>query len=174
MDVDSCYLLGHVVKTRGLKGELKLLLDVDEPQQYKNLESVWLEEQHHNLVPFFIEQLSIEPSRVTAKFEDINDQPAAQALVGKKLYLPLDLLPTLKGDAFYYHEIIGYQLMDQNHGALGKIEQVYEAPLQDLISTNYKGKEVLIPITKAIVLNLDREEKVLHTNLPEGLLEVYL
>lgn len=174
MDVDSCYLLGHVVKTHGLQGELKLFLDVDDPQQYQNLESVWLEDHGQNLVPFFIERLSIEARKVTTKFEDVNDQPTAQDLVGRKLYLPLEKLPPLEGDAFYYHEIIGYQLMDKNHGALGKIQQVYEAPLQNLISTTYNDKEILIPITKAIVLNLDRKEKVMNINLPEGLLEVYL
>ncbi|MGI9545464.1 MAG: ribosome maturation factor RimM [Cyclobacteriaceae bacterium] len=174
MDVESCYLLGHVVKTHGLQGELKLFLDVDDPQQYKDLESVWLEDHGQSLIPFFIDRLLIEPRRVTARFEDVDDHSAAQALVGKKLYLPLDTLPPLEGAAFYYHDIIGYQLIDQKHGALGKVEQVYEAPLQDLISTTYRDKEVLIPITKAIIVGLDRKEKVMNISLPEGLLEVYL
>ena len=39
---------------------------------------------------------------------------------------------------------------------------------------DYKGKEVLIPVIPEIVLEADKEAKILNVNLPEGLLEVYL
>jgi 16S rRNA processing protein RimM len=38
---------------------------------------------------------------------------------------------------------------------------------------DYLGKEVLIPISRAIVLRADGATKTLHTNLPDGLLEIY-
>jgi hypothetical protein len=37
----------------------------------------------------------------------------------------------------------------------------------------YDGHEVLIPVHSNIVLSLDRNSKVVKTNLPDGLLDVY-
>jgi 16S rRNA processing protein RimM len=38
----------------------------------------------------------------------------------------------------------------------------------------YKSKEVLIPLIDEIVPKVDKKEKIVFTQLPEGLLEVYL
>jgi len=174
MEVDACYLLGHVVKTHGLKGEVSLFLDVDDPEQYNKLDSVWLEDQGSTMVPYFVESLMIETKKVTAKFEDIDDIASASNLVGKKLYLPLSTLPKLEGEAFYYHEINGYQVIDRALGALGVVAHIYEGTKQSLIGMTYQGKEVLIPVTKSILLGVDREKREISVSLPDGLLEIYM
>ena len=53
MRKDECYRLGHIVKTHGLKGAVTIELDVDYPEEYDEMESVFLE-QSGNLIPFFI------------------------------------------------------------------------------------------------------------------------
>ncbi|MBK6266755.1 16S rRNA processing protein RimM [Marivirga sp. S37H4] len=173
MKPSQCFQLGIVSRPHGLKGEVYVALDTDFPQEYAEMESVFLL-QNGKLVPFFIESLQIRGSEALIKFEEIDDKDAALSIKGLSLHLPLDQLPELDSDQFYFHEIIGYQIIDQNLGELGKVAQVYEAGHQDLIGMDYKEKEVLIPINDDIIISVDREKETMEVNLPDGLLELYL
>ncbi len=87
--------------------------------------------------------------------------------------MPLDTLEELEDDQFYYHEIQGFEVLDENLGLLGTVREVYSVATQNLIALDYQGSEVLIPIVEGIVLKADRQKKQVLVNLPEGLLEVY-
>ncbi|RYU97211.1 ribosome maturation factor RimM [Emticicia agri] len=174
MTKEDCYLLGKITKTHGLKGELAIWLDVDYPEDYEELDSVLLEIKGE-LVPHFVEEIQIRPNKSIIKFEDIDTIEEAQKLVNCDIYLPEDNLPELEDDdQFYYHEIISYDVIDEEKGKLGKVLAVYTSDRQDLIAMQYEGKEILIPIDDDIVKTVNREKKELYTNLPNGLLEVYL
>ncbi len=173
MKLNECYELGYVAKTHALKGEIQIVLDVDDPEEYEELDSFFILIKGQ-LVPHFIEKYNLQGNKAIVKLEDIHTIDAAKNLISCKLYLPLDNLPELDEDQFYYHEIIGYQIVDDQLGELGTIAAVYEMPGHDLLGMQYQGKEVLIPMTDAIVGNVDHEEEILHVNLPEGLLDVYL
>lgn len=173
MNIDACFLLGYIVKTHGVKGQVVAFFDVDYPEDYEDLESVFLEQQGR-LVPFFIE--SMEPQqkgRFIIRFEDIKTIEQAEKLRNTSLYLPLNELPELEEDQFYFHEVIGYQVVDENHGKLGLVREFYDLPQQQLMAMDYQGQEMLIPVMDEILLRADHNAKVLHVRLPEGLLEVY-
>ncbi|RAU83692.1 ribosome maturation factor RimM [Pontibacter arcticus] len=173
MNIDACFLLGYIVKTHGVKGQVVAFFDVDYPEDYEDLESVFLEQQGR-LVPFFIE--SMEPQqkgRFIIRFEDIKTIEQAEKLRNTSLYLPLNELPELEEDQFYFHEVIGYQVVDENHGKLGLVREFYDLPQQQLMAMDYQGQEMLIPVMDEILLRADHDAKVLHVRLPEGLLEVY-
>jgi 16S rRNA processing protein RimM len=173
MDISSCYQLGYVIKTHGLKGELTIYLDVDYPEAYTNLESV-LVEREDQLIPFFISSLRINGNKAVVALEGIEDIDEAEGFRSSKLYLPVTALPKLKDHQFYYHEIIGFKVEDKNLGALGEVKDVYDFPNQALVSMKYQGQEVLIPVRDEITTHVDRSKKVLFVDLPEGLLDIYL
>ena len=72
------------------------------------------------------------------------------------------------------HCIINFDVVDEQKGKLGKVTAIYTSEAQDLIAMAYENSEILIPVSDEIVKTVDREKKELYTNLPEGLLEVYL
>jgi 16S rRNA processing protein RimM len=57
---------------------------------------------------------------------------------------------------------------------LGVVKEIYELPAQDVLVMLYKGKDVMIPMTQEFVIRADKENKQMITNLPEGLVEMYL
>jgi 16S rRNA processing protein RimM len=173
MTKDDCYELGKVVKTHGLKGELSIYLDVDVPGEYEELDSL-LVEREGQLVPYFVEALNLQGQRAIVKLEEVNDITTASELVGCPLWLTLDNLPELDEDQFYYHEIVGYSVVDVESGPIGRVASVATLPHQDLLVVDHLGHEVLIPITDDIVLGHDAEAKTITVRLPEGLLDVYL
>jgi 16S rRNA processing protein RimM len=174
MHQDECYELGTIVKTHGLKGEVSCYLDVDAPEEYAQMDSVFIEIKK-KLEPYFIEKIQlIGGNRAIIKFEELNDLLAAEKIVHCKLYLPLDVLPDSDEEGYYLHEILNYGVVDTQKGQLGFISNIYEGAQQDLLGMTYQNKEVLIPLVDAIVLQVNHEEKTVEVNLPEGLLELYL
>ncbi len=175
MTKDDCYQLGHITKTHGVSGELVLYLDVDQPNEYADLETVLLEVKGQ-LVPYFIESIAIvKGSRAIVAFEDVDTIEQAERLINCPAYLPLaELEPITDETRFYFHEIVGFQVVDAEAGALGTVRGVYAMNAQDLIAMDYQGREVLIPINSDIVRTVDRANQKLNVALPDGLLDIYM
>jgi len=175
MKIDACYQLGYVQATHGLKGYVQVNLDVDDPKPYYQMESVFLSPPElGNLIPFFVEQVRPQGHKLLIKFEDYETIDQAKQLVGHALYLPLDFLPDLEPGSFYYHDLIGAQVNDQNLGVLGTIISIYDQTPQLVLGMEYQQKEVLIPYTEEVVQNFDRVNGKLMVTLPTGLLDIYL
>jgi len=165
--------LGTLSKTHGIKGDFHLYLDVDDPYEYEGLKSIFIQ-IGNDLVPYFVEDIQVRSNLNLISIEGINDIDSAKELVGSKLFLPISFLPKLKDDQYYYHEVVGYKVVDITFGSLGEVKEIYSTGAQDVIVMNYKSKEVLIPLTEEIVPKVDKKTKIVETNLPDGLLEVYL
>ncbi|MFV0249124.1 MAG: ribosome maturation factor RimM [Tenacibaculum sp.] len=174
MQKEHCFYLGKIVKKHGLKGELVVKLDTDDPELYKNLESVFVE-LNNNLIPFFIEKSSLSKGiMLRLKFENIKNQEDVQSIIGASLYLPLDSLPELTGNKFYYHQVIGFTIYDKIFGLVGRVKKIDDTSAQALFVVEAKGKEVLIPVTDHFIKNIDRERQIIEVSTPEGLIDLYL
>jgi 16S rRNA processing protein RimM len=177
MNIDNCFYLGVTQKIIGHKGELSFKLDVDSPSSYEGIPSVLIQiqEKDKTLVPFFIESATLQNNgNLRCKIEGIDDQAAAKSLVGKSLFLPLEVLPKLSGNKFYFHEVTGFAVFDQEKGELGIIDKVLEYPKSNLLSILKGDKEILIPITDETIVSVDRDNKLITTSAPEGLIDLYL
>ena len=174
MRKEECFYLGKIAKKFSFKGEVLIYLDTDEPELYENLESVFVEHNKH-LVPFFIETSSLHKNDfLRVRFEDVNNEEEADALVGNAVYLPLTMLPKLSGNKFYFHEVIGFEIEDQRLGVFGKIAAVNDTTAQPLFEVLNGAVEILIPMIDHFLVKIDRENKKVIMNLPEGLVEMYL
>lgn len=174
MTIKDCFFLGKIVKKYSFKGELLAKLDTDEPAIYENLDAIFID-LNSTLVPFFVEKSQLHKSNLLRlKFDDINNEEDAEALLKSDLYLPLDLLPKLEGDKFYFHEIINFQLVDENFGYVGIIRGVNDSTAQALLEVDREGIEILIPINDDFIKKIDRVNKNITVNTPEGLIELYL
>lgn len=174
MRKEECFYLGKIAKKFSFKGEVLVYLDTDEPEQYQNLESVFVE-FNKNLIPFFIETCHLHKGDfLRVKFEDVNTESEADEIVGCEVYLPLSLLPKLEGNQFYYHEVIGFEIEDQKLGIFGKIVSINDTAAQPLFEVLNGGVEILVPMIDQFLVKIDRENKKVIMNLPEGLVEMYL
>lgn len=177
MTLDDCYQLGSLGKPHGLKGFVVAFFDVDDLNDYRKLGSVLLEMPTvpGKLVPYEVEKFQPQAeSRVLLKLRGIDRIEDAEPLRNAKLWRPLAELPALKDDQFYFHDVVGYTVVDAQLGELGTVETFYELPQQDVLAMRYQGQEVLIPVVDELIQQADQAARKLFVNLPEGLLDVYL
>jgi 16S rRNA processing protein RimM len=175
MRKEDCYYLGKIVRKHSYKGELVVKLDTDEPELYNDLESVFVL-LNGDLIPFFIENCLLQKGdQLRVQFEDVRSEEAANTLLGAELYLPLEFLPELTGNKFYFHEVIGFLVEDSNFGLIGTIRAINDSTAQPVLMVeSADGKQLLIPLVDEFIVKVDRENCKMVVNTPEGLIDLYL
>ena len=174
MQKEDCFYLGKIVKKYSFKGELLIKLDTDDPSIYTKMESVFID-KNKSLIPFFIERSSLHKSTLLrVKFEDIDSEEDADKLLKSELYLPLEFLPQLTGNKFYYHEIVGFEAEDLSFGLVGIVKGVNDTTNQAILEIDRNGSEILIPLIDDFIKSVDRELKKIILEVPEGLIDIYL
>lgn len=174
MTKEECFYLGRIVSKFSFKGEVLIKLDTDDPESYLEMESVFVE-YDNNLVPFFIERSSLQKSNLLrVKFEEVDSEEDAEDLMKCDLYLPLNLLPELNEDQFYFHEIIGFTVEDVNYGTVGILTGINDTTSQALFEIEKNGKQILIPMNDEFLLKVDKKNKTITVKTPEGLIDLYL
>lgn len=174
MQKDDCFYLGKIVKKYSFKGEVLAKLDTDQPELYENLDSILIE-LRGNLIPFFIEHSQLHKSELLRlKFEEVDTEQDADSILKSHLYLPLEFLPKLEGDKFYFHEVIGFIIEDTNFGKVGTIKSINDSTSQALFEIDRDGLEILIPLNDEFIKKVDRDNKTILVETPEGLIDLYL
>ena len=173
MTKDTCFYVGKIVKTHGLKGEVTLRIDNEQFDEIEEL-NYFLLDINDKLIPYFVENITFHSNKSFVLFQDLKTLEVANQLVGISAYLPLDLLPEKDGNDFYSHEVVDFLVIDEEKGELGKVQEIIEYPTQSLIEIVINGKEVLIPIHDDIIQDVNREEKKIYIKAPNGLIDMYL
>ena len=102
------------------------------------------------------------------KDQSLSEQ--AKKLLKCDLYLPDNLLPKLKEDEFYFHEIVGYTAFDEEGKEVGEVVEIYDLPNNPVAEILVEGKEVLVPLN--LMIELDKKNKKLHIEIPDGLVDL--
>jgi len=174
MNKEDCFYLGKIVKKYSFKGEVLAKLDTDQPEIYENLDAIFLE-LRNNLVPFFIEKSQLHKSDLLRiKFEDVDTELDADSIMKSKMFLPLELLPKLEGNKFYFHEVINFTIEDINFGKVGIIKAINDSTAQALFEIDRDGMEILIPMNDEFIIKVDRDKKTILVETPEGLIDLYI
>lgn len=167
------FYLGKVTKHFGLIGEVSVFIDSDEPQKYYNMESVFFDIEGE-LIPFFIENIKIKSNnQLIIKFSDVDENNVNQ-LIGLEMYQPKTMLPELTGNKFYYHEVLHFEVIDEQRGKLGEINEILEYPAQAVFSILHPKGEILIPIVDEYIKKVDRENRIIEINAPSDLIDIYI
>lgn len=172
MKKEDCFYLGQVAKKYSFKGEVLLKLDTDEPEIYENLGAVFLD-MGRELIPYFVENSYLHKSNLLrVQFEDVDSEEEADAILKKDVYLPLEMLPKLQGDKFYFHEILGFEVVDKELGNIGRIDSVNDSTAQPLFIVHDTDSEILIPAVDDFIVKVDRKDKKIFVSIPEGLIDM--
>ena len=165
--------VGKFVATFGLQGELILKHALGKKTALKDLSVLFIEDKSGTQLPYFVVSARAKNhEEVFIKLEGVDSKEAAQLLTKKAAWF--------KKEDFekYAAPAASISLMDftviENGKALGNITEIIEQPHQVLCTVVIGGIEAYIPLHEETLLKIDRKNKAVHVNLPEGLLDIYL
>ncbi len=170
---DDFYYLGKITKLYSYEGKVTFYFDVDNVSEYEGLDAVFINVKG-DIIPFMIESIKFgKGNSATVKLLDIDTESDARQLLNSELYLPIETLPKLKGNKFYYHEVIGFEVWDQEKGYVGVIARIIEDSAQPIFEIKEGYNEILLPVVDHFIIELQREKKKIIVSFPDGLLELY-
>ena len=164
--------IGRLVATFGLNGELILRHHLGKKTSLKGLETLFIEKQKDELLPYFIQSTKIKNSEeLYIKVEGINSKEAARTLVQKQVWLPDEDFQKFPAKSSPI-SLLGFHIIHDNTD-LGEILEVIEQPHQVLCRISLDGKEALIPVHQETLKKIDKKTKQVMVELPEGLLDIF-
>lgn len=171
---DEILEIGKFFKTHGLKGELNAVLDVDD--DFLETDSPLIVDMEGIFVPFFPEFMRSKGAEAClVKLKGVDSQEEAQKFVNKTVYARRDDLEDYFGELPLAEDlkIVGYELIDDNSGPVGTIEDLDDSTENILLIVKRPdGTEVYVPFNEDFITMLDHAESKIHMNLPEGLVDL--
>lgn len=174
MDKQKFKKTGTITKVNRKTGEVTVLFARQQPDFELDTDFLFVEIDG-GLVPFFVaEEGAVSPEYFRVLFADWEAPGKAQRLVGCSVFVEEDETGEPYNDHPDWETIIGFEVIDENKGRLGKIADVFESSDQVLLQVFVDETEILIPFTDAYLPGIDMEQKIITLDLPDGLLELYL
>ena len=173
MNKKDFFYFGKIIKPHGVKNKFLAILDTNNPEHYRNIEIIFIEIDN-TLIPYFINHIRISGKQAIIELKDVDIDVITKLLVGSSLFLQKELLPKLSGNQFHSHELEGFSVHDKEKGNIGFIEEVVDMDYQAILKINFNDKEILIPVVDDIIKKIDRKNKRVEIETPDGLIDIYL
>jgi len=166
-------IVGDIVNTHGLKGEVKILSDSDfKTERFVKGNKFYILNKQKEI----IEQVILEHYRTHKNFDLLTflHKPTIQDVEHYKgLYLAIkkENARLLEEDEGYYHaEILACDIYNQHDEFIGNVYKIANTPAYDLWYIKRKQqKDLILPFTDNFVLDINVEDKKIVVNLIEGM-----
>ncbi|MDO4814131.1 MAG: ribosome maturation factor RimM [Gemella sp.] len=164
--------VGKIVNTHALKGELKIISSSDFIDERLEVGSELLITRGNQVVKeVIVESAREHKGAFLVKFEGIDSIEEAEKFKNLQLKVDEEHLEELEDGEFYFYEIIGCKVVDENDATIGEIVDILQTGANDVwVVKTDKNKEVLIPYIEDVVKKIDIENKVINIEVMEGLL----
>ncbi len=175
LEIKNYFPVGYIAKPHGLRGEM--VVEVEEGFEDILIESEFLlVEIEGGLVPFFISEDGINfrtDTSFSVIFEDIDSADQVRPLCGCKIYLSKEINRE-EETVDEFSELIGVTVFDAEKGELGPIIRVDDFHGNVVLTIEHGKHEILIPLSEDLITHHDVENRKLHLECPEGLIDLYL
>lgn len=157
------YLVGRIIGTHGIKGELKVKSDTSF-DRFKIGNKLYIEKQ----IPIIVNSVRIHKGMVLITVNDLKNINDVLEYVNKDIYVPHDR-SELKDGEYYYEDLIGLQCFNQINENIGVVNDLIEVPQGLILEIKKESKTFMVPYVKQFVKKIDLENKQMFIEEIEGL-----
>ena len=165
--------VGKIVNTHSLKGEVKVISSTDfEEERFKKGSKLLITRGNQLIREVVVQSYRNHKNFLLVKFEGIDSVEEAEKLKNLQIKIDSDEVGELEENEFYFHEIIGCQVFDENDRNLGEIIDILTPGANDVwVIKGENGREILIPYIEDVVKKIDITSKKVNIEVMEGLID---
>ena len=167
---ESLLEIGNIVGTHGLRGDLKVRLKSGDPDLLLTLKQISLRLPTGEMLTMDISRQVLHKGQVLLRLQGHDSINQVEQMVGSQVLLAEDLLPELDDDEYYWNQLEGLQVVDQERGAIGQLQDLFNSTAHDTYVVRGRFGEILIPAVQQFILGIDLEERIMQVALPEGMI----
>jgi 16S rRNA processing protein RimM len=142
---------------------------VETNNTFAELKFVYIEKSSGEKDRFSLRKIDVSGKILFVELEGIPDVELAQALVGCKVFLPEDMQEKLPEGEYYWRDIIGLDVYNEDDKYIGKIESVFPTGSNDVYVCKGEEREILLPAIAEVIRQIDLNRHVMTVRLLEGL-----
>ncbi|ACF14912.1 16S rRNA processing protein RimM [Chloroherpeton thalassium ATCC 35110] len=156
----NLFVVGEILKSRGLKGEVKVRVITDFPESFLERKSYYLGKTERDAHKVQVLAAKIHKGFAFLLLDGVDSVESADLLKGQFLFVDESQLMRVKGDFAYLHELIGLAVLDENEKLLGRLVDLQHMPSCDVYEIETADKQkVLIPAIDDFIVKVDVENK---------------
>ncbi len=167
--LDNLLEVGVVIGTHGLRGDLRIHPLPTGDLALPGAREVYLKDSKGLLTRYEAVRSSPHKQNILLRLAGLDNLAAIEPLLGSSVWMAKADLPDLDDDQFYWSDLEGLEVIDQQEGVLGRVVGMFATPAHEILEVDGPAGEILIPAVEPFLVRLDREKGQLHVNLPAGL-----
>jgi len=170
-------VMGRIVAPYGIYGWVKVQVSTESIDSLYDYPEWWIGREDNSTQPgiknspwqkYKVEHLKIHNDVLVAKLKGVDDRDAAFALKSKHVAVPREEFPEPDEGEYYWTDLIGLHVTNQENVVLGVIADVFETGANDVIVVKdpSNGKERLLPFVDQTILEVDLAQKTMLVDWP--------
>ena len=172
MTSSDLILLGKVAATHGIKGQLRIVPYSGSGETFLSLKTMLLRNAAGKAVEYGIAAVSSHGRKVLVALKGYTDINQVIPFVGCEVLIRREQLPPVEEGEFYWHDLIGLQVVTDTGRNLGILESIIETGSNDVYVVTSGKQEILIPALEDVVVSIDLATKVMTVTPVEGLFDL--
>lgn len=164
--------VARVLRPHGLRGALKVELWCEGLERLRTLRAVYLGKPGEVQGPFSVKHCAPHPSGAAVlTLAELTRLEEAQAFRGAWVMIPeKESVPAPEG-SLYVQEWIGLAVVQEDGSPIGRVAALLEHSAHWVLAVKSERGEILVPLVKEVVRNVDRAAGRITVRLPESVEE---
>lgn len=163
--------VGKIVNTHGIKGEVRVQSQTENPKERYQVGSELVIEMNENeQIPVTVKSHRVHKNFDLLTFEDYPSINDVEKFKNKMLQIDEKLLPDLDEGVYYESEIVGATVFDEANNKVGTLKEILFLPANDVwVVERPNKKDLLLPFIESVILDVDTVKKEIIVHVLEGL-----
>ncbi len=163
--------IGRVVKTQGLRGELRVLPYFDSLSYFGELRHVYLARADRGEERFDVRCARMHGKFFVLQLEGCDFVAEAQQLVGAEVRVPEECFLALPEGTYYWHQMEGMDVYTRDGEHLGVIRDFFAASDNEVLVVGRGQREWLLPVVSEVIAEVDLERRAITIHPIAGLID---
>jgi 16S rRNA processing protein RimM len=150
-------VLGRIVAPYGVRGWVKIHPFGDDPASWRKMSRWWLgvDADGDTWQEVEVHGLRAHGAGWVAKLAGVEDRAAAERLDGWYISAVRDAMPGTAKDEFYWADLVGLTVMNEQGESLGKVDSLIETGAHQVLVVRDGETERLLPFVETVVKSVD-------------------
>lgn len=164
--------IGKILNTHGVHGEMKVEPLTDNPERYKLLEKVFVEDRRKNYTSYEVEGVRFHKGNVLVKLAGIDTPEDAKLLKNCHLAINKEDRMPLEEGRYYIDDLIGLAVIEDGK-QIGTLKDVLQPGANDVyVLDSALYPDLYIPAIADVILSVDIDKGEMQVKLPKGLVDL--
>jgi 16S rRNA processing protein RimM len=114
---------------------------------------------------------SFSDNLLILKLAEVNTEKEAEDVIFKNVFIDSKSYKPIEGKSFFYNELVSYSVYSKSK-KVGVIDNINSELPQPVFEVLIKSNKVMIPIHEDLIEKIDKKNKIIHIDIPDGLIEI--